>query len=587
MKTKTLEIFVILFFGLLAVLVLLAGQPVHAARFSADNPPDGEQLLSITEHISETVLTLNISNEAPGYLIDSLIAQGHGDETLFEVLGYLKAQSGDLIPDEFYNDVANAPLGSSVFVEQLSDWEGIQGSVEISADGSVHIRSLQGSYYANLPGYGTAPSQDGRFNLTNAQDDAYNIYTGSMQKQVGLDTITFNYYAFAIAWGKVYRIHLPLMAHNMISCFHDDFSNPGSGWQSETGNGWSTGYLNGEYQIQITKNDTYATGTTHFPLPIDYRLEVDARLASGSEGAYGLLFSLEPGDGQQDSYLWTVSPAWQAYRIERLYANGSRMTLVEATNSVIASGSNTNRLHINRIGSSIHAYINNVLVATFDDDTYIGAGVNYALFAYNYGQDPVDIRFDNFTACSIALSNPLFVDGFSESGRWYEADHGWGQFSYQSDEYEILIRSANSWGYATAPLAGGLPRYAVEVDARFATSVVGSYGLIFGRVDDSHFYNLRIYPGSQQYRLLKRSASGWTTLITYTSSAAINAGATTNQLRVERDGDQIKLYVNDILLNSLVDSSYLGNLGVGLYASSYEDLPLAVRYDNFCFSELP
>jgi|GEM_PF-1935626 len=383
-----------------------------------------------------------------------------------------------------------------------------------------------------------------------------------------------------------YRAHLPLVARNASACFQDDFSNPASGWQVGAGAGWSVGYLDGEYQILVTENGAYATGTPLQPLPADYRLEVDARLTAATLGSYGLLFG---GDEQeQTGYAFVVLPTEQGYVITRQNADGTFTTLEdEDSTPVVNPGTAANRLRVDRIGSSIHAFVNGVLVATWDDDSYMGAGLSYGLVAYSYDEGAVDARFDNFSACPTVLASPLFVDDFSVSGRWYVADHGWGKFSYQEGEYEILIRNTDSWGYADVPLEGGLPRFALEADTRLVTGTQGLYGLNFGQVDGEHFYNFRVYPAAQQYALFQVEGSTWTPLVGWTVSAAINAGAAANHLRVERDGEQIRLYANGVLLNSLADSSYLGNQEMSLYAGSWTEAPVAMRYDNVTFSELP
>lgn len=213
-----------LFGLLLAAAVLLAARPTQALPATGDDrgtPAAGEtsaqeELIGPTADISVTVLTLIISNEAPGYLIDTLTARGHGNKTLYEVLGYLKAQSGGVISDAFYDDVTNAPPGSEVFTARLSNYAGMDWPLEISADGTVQFgfAGLRGSNYAGTPGYATAPSQDGQFTLTYAQDAAHYIYTGSTKRQEGPDIVTRNYYAFAIAWIEWHTVFLPLAARN-------------------------------------------------------------------------------------------------------------------------------------------------------------------------------------------------------------------------------------------------------------------------------------------------------------------------------------------------------------------------------------
>ncbi|OQB24339.1 MAG: hypothetical protein BWY10_02622 [Chloroflexi bacterium ADurb.Bin180] len=122
MKLLSKRLAVIL--GTILAVTLLLG---HTARQSAAVPPAAvgdaspprEALTGPADNSEVTVLTLNISNHAPGRLIDALTAQGHGNQTLFQVLGYLKAQTGAAIPDAFYQDVAAAPAGSEVFTARL------------------------------------------------------------------------------------------------------------------------------------------------------------------------------------------------------------------------------------------------------------------------------------------------------------------------------------------------------------------------------------------------------------------------------------------------------------------------------------
>ncbi|MDX9953014.1 MAG: hypothetical protein RBT75_02915 [Anaerolineae bacterium] len=566
---------------LLTAALYLAGQPVQSAPLT---PSAGGQLAMDT--YTETVLTLNLSNQAPGRLINSLISQGHGDDTLFEVLGYLKDQSGGGIPDAFYQDVAGAPVGRDVFTAHLSDYAGLEGSLEIGADGSIHIRSLRGSTYAGKPGYETTPSQDGRFTLTYAQAAENYIYTGSDFSHLPGGDMRFDYYAFAIAWDEGHTVFLPLALRNAIPCFTDDFSRPESGWYEGAGEGWRVRYLNGEYQIQLTAADTWAWGSPLHPLPEDYRLEGDAHLTTSVPGGYGVLLS--GNETMQTGYAFIVFPTEQAYVIVRRNSDGTQTTLEdEDFTSVIHAGTAVNRLRVDRIGASLHAYVNGVLVATWEDATYMGAGLHFGLIAYSYSASAVDARFDNFSACQTALSNPLFVEDFGVTGRWYEADHGWGQFSYQDGEYEILIRNVNSWGFADVPLEGGLPRFAVEVDARVSTGAAGIYGINFGQVDGDNLYHFRVYPGAQQYKLLKLVNGAWVDLTAWAVNPAINDETGTNRLRVERDGAQIRLYANGTLLTSLSDSSYLGNQELSLFGMSWTETPVAVRFDNFTLSELP
>jgi len=156
-----------------------------------------------------TVYSFIISNEAPGHLVDYLIAQGHGSETLLQVLSYLKGQSGGIISDAFYNQVAGAQPGSEVVTATLINYAGLVGAgIEIAADGTINIPSVEGKNYKGVSGYETAPSQNGQFVFTYAQDTAHYIYTHGNDYGGG---VSRDYYAFGIAWREGFRLFLPLV----------------------------------------------------------------------------------------------------------------------------------------------------------------------------------------------------------------------------------------------------------------------------------------------------------------------------------------------------------------------------------------
>ncbi len=140
--------------------------------------------------------------------MDWLIVQGHGNKTLLQVLGYLKAQSGGVISDAFYNQVAAAPPGSEVFTATLSNYAGLVGGIEIAADGTISIPSVAGKDYTGAAGFTSAPSQSGQFTLTYTHDAAHTIYTHSNEYGGG---VTRDYYAWGIAWRAVTTLYLPLV----------------------------------------------------------------------------------------------------------------------------------------------------------------------------------------------------------------------------------------------------------------------------------------------------------------------------------------------------------------------------------------
>ncbi|HPZ06663.1 MAG TPA: hypothetical protein PL110_01000 [Candidatus Eremiobacteraeota bacterium] len=156
-------------------------------------------------NVDKDVETFNISNESGGFLIDALCPQ-YGNYTLYEVLVHLQSVAGEpAILQSFVDAVYNSPAGSEVFTAKISNYAGIQGAVEISANGTVHITGLKGRDYYTKTGYNTTHEPDagvGRELFTYATSSDYYIYTGSVQKQVGSQTITYNYKCSSIGWSS-------------------------------------------------------------------------------------------------------------------------------------------------------------------------------------------------------------------------------------------------------------------------------------------------------------------------------------------------------------------------------------------------
>jgi hypothetical protein len=137
--------------------------------------------------------------------------------------------------------------------------------------------------------------------------------------------------------------------------YEDDFSDPDSGWPITSGEGGSTGYVDGEYRIQILAagRSTWVTGSPFFA---DMDASVTARTAGG-EGmqAYGLLFSLTDID---NFYAFEVDPGGQRYKLERHTDAGWQELLPWTSSTHIQSGATANRLQVMRRGDEVGLWVN-------------------------------------------------------------------------------------------------------------------------------------------------------------------------------------------------------------------------------------
>jgi uncharacterized repeat protein (TIGR01451 family) len=175
----------------------------------------------------------------------------------------------------------------------------------------------------------------------------------------------------------------------------------------------------------------------------------------------------------------------------------------------------------------------------------------------------------------------LYFDDFSDpNSGWPVSDRSDYALDYHDGNYRIQLKRDDwavwAWpGFACADCT-------IEVEAWRSTGANSRYGIVFGlNSSGDQFYLFRVQPGRQEYRLQRYDNGTWVDLIPYTYSSYINSYYSHNQLKVTRDGSQIRLYINDHYLDSYSDSTYSGTRRVGLYAGSGSTSPVWLRYDDF------
>lgn len=113
----------------------------------------------------------------------------------------------------------------------------------------------------------------------------------------------------------------------------------------------------------------------------------------------------------------------------------------------------------------------------------------------------------------------------------------------------------------------------------------GSCSLVFGQKNEVGFYKYELF--NDYYRLFIVSAEGDPVDIAEgdPTGAVIPDGV--NRLRVIKRGDEIRIYLNEVLLDTVSDSTYpTGKIGVS--TNSYnEQGGVEVWFDNFTIWELP
>lgn len=131
----------------------------------------------------------------------------------------------------------------------------------------------------------------------------------------------------------------------------------------------------------------------------------------------------------------------------------------------------------------------------------------------------------------------------------------------------------------------GLNNFIAEVACWVVTGGPdGSCGLVFGEQDGGR-YELELF--EDYYRLFLTSGAGEPRILAEGSPGAIVEPAAWNYLRAVRQGDRIRIFLNERLVADVRDRTYPGGK-VGVATGSYRGDPdVEVHLDNFAVWELP
>ncbi len=366
--------------------------------------------------------------------------------------------------------------------------------------------------------------------------------------------------------------------------FADDFNNPGSGWPNDTVGSCQRSYVSGQYGIASTTDNWICIA----PAPADLHrtgiYQVSVHKQSTYDGsAYGLVFGLSDKSSFNQFYVFWVDPYDQTYFLQK-YNHGTWSNVTAITGSAaILGGAATNVLKVQRGNTQISLYVNNVLLATVQDNSFPNNGyVGIANWSV-YGS-PAIAYFDNF-----AVTEPTLVldDDFSNpySG-WPVGAITSCQASYAQGAYQVA--TAPNYACVFRSPGGQLPSGLFQVTARRADGVYPTaYGIMIGEDGSfSQLYAFWINPDSQEYVFAYYDGQ-WHALTwdesendAWTYSATINPSTATNTLSMKQDGDQISLWVNNTFLETVTASNFSGGyFGVANWASDYA--PAISYFDDF------
>ncbi|MCL4562556.1 MAG: hypothetical protein M1281_18330 [Chloroflexi bacterium] len=183
-----------------------------------------------------------------------------------------------------------------------------------------------------------------------------------------------------------------------------------------------------------------------------------------------------------------------------------------------------------------------------------------------------------------ATPNPadfLYFDNFQDpaSGWWVEENedasfaYDDGYYTIRSKKKEIMQWSIPGQQFADASIQ--VETIQVEGPSNDNTS----FGILCRAQSNGDGYALRV-SADGYYSIFLVKGDDFTPLIAWTESSYVRQGNQINQLKAICSGSDLSLYANGELLGTVRDETFPTG-DVGLAATTYEDSPVEVRYDNF------
>jgi hypothetical protein len=194
-----------------------------------------------------------------------------------------------------------------------------------------------------------------------------------------------------------------------------------------------------------------------------------------------------------------------------------------------------------------------------------------------------------FSSCSTmevplpGISKAVFHDEFVQghTGNWILESDELGSTVIVPEQLLIDLNSPNLIQYAmlTEPT---FSNFVLEVEARLVNGSLNStYGVMFRMHGPEEFYRFEI-TGDGMYLIERHDLHGGWYRFTddWRDTVAINQGpGATNILKVVANGPKIAVYVNDTLLEEVIDDSYsAGN--IALDAGTFDGGGIQVSFDN-------
>jgi hypothetical protein len=199
-----------------------------------------------------------------------------------------------------------------------------------------------------------------------------------------------------LCWVPLLSSCLPTVATgDGTTYFHDDFSNPESGWDQTSGNDGATEYADGQYRMYAALPNYLLWANPQKLFPADVIIDVVASKKAGPDNnAFGILCRYQDAGNY---YALMISSDGQAGIGKVQGGQGPIMISGSHMNPKpeIRKGNTANLLRAECVGTSLKLFVNNSLVASSTDDAFPSKG-DVGLWLSTYDDPGTEVFFDDF-----------------------------------------------------------------------------------------------------------------------------------------------------------------------------------------------
>lgn len=359
----------------------------------------------------------------------------------------------------------------------------------------------------------------------------------------------------------------------------DGFNNNENNWALENSSDVSLEVRNGGYDFdhKRTEGGWNSTIETKFDTNRDFYITASFLKVNGAQDrGFGLIFGRKDNDNQNE-FIISGNGMYYINKIE----NGTSSAVQSWTSeSSIKQGDNTyNYLKVEKTGSALKYYINNALVYTQYNTSFYGERTGFIV----YGKQKISITYlsmkytdaknnNNYIDTNNNINNItgesiLFDDFNSNANNWSDTNDSNHSFYVTNGKYYLdHKRDEKGWLSHIKREFDSSKDFEIESKLQHVSGDTNSpYGMLWGKKDYNYFQFLIAATG--YYKVRRVVDNKGEDIIKWTKTSNINAGVGgENTLRIKREGDYYKFYINNNYITRIDFEKFYGDeIGFGLY----------------------